>query len=597
MRARAAAFVVGVIGVRLVLGGCATGYRPRAIPPPTVTTIDLRPRLAGGHDPDAERAFTFTPGIETFTTASGLRVALVPDARTHVATIDVRYDVGAAADPPGLGGLAHLVEHALFVMTPMAGGPALGDTLRDVALTINGSTTWDETHFTTTADAGAVARVLELEAARMAATCAQLDDAALARERDVVLAEEAERASPAAALDRQLAGVIYGLQHPYAREIGSRQVAAATRADVCAFIARHYAPSRAYLVVTGAIDVGAMHAQVERAFAAPARADLAPPVAISAPVLDGRVTRTTAPVSRPTAVVVFAFPPWGAPERVPAAVGARILRRELARAVPEEAWLVDSEVAVLGGPRAPVLAAVLTVDDAAHLGEAADEILVLASRVRTYDDYDVVPALSSVVLEQLARWDDLPGRGAWLADYLQYTTHARFMLAELDAAREGWAAHRTAIADGLTAAHARVVLLDPGLAPAGRARVTDSGGAGTHDLMPWRAPVDVAEADRPLDPPTRAASTIERYTLASGLQVALAPDAGSPLVDARLVFPTPMTTRAPRRSSASAAACSGARTRTCRRRSGTRRRCARSTSPTCARGRHGTSARVARRWW
>jgi predicted Zn-dependent peptidase len=62
--------------------------------------------------------------------------------------------------------------------------------------------------------------------------------------------------------------------------------------------------------------------------------------------------------------------------------------------------------------------------------------------------------------------------------------------------------------------------------------------SGSHDLTPWRAPVDEAEAERPLEiDGTSTTSRVEEYVLPNGLAVQLAPDPDSPVVDARLVFP------------------------------------------------------------
>src|SRR3972149_4347192 len=50
--------------------------------------------------------------------ANGLRVIILPDPSASLVEIDVRYEVGAAEDPPGRGGLAHLAEHMMFEQHP-----------------------------------------------------------------------------------------------------------------------------------------------------------------------------------------------------------------------------------------------------------------------------------------------------------------------------------------------------------------------------------------------------------------------------------------------------------------------------------------------
>jgi len=56
--------------------------------------------------------------VSLFSVTNGLMVALVPESNTNLVKVDVRYRVGAADDPKGKAGLAHLVEHLLFTIRP-----------------------------------------------------------------------------------------------------------------------------------------------------------------------------------------------------------------------------------------------------------------------------------------------------------------------------------------------------------------------------------------------------------------------------------------------------------------------------------------------
>src|SRR5215510_14478379 len=51
-------------------------------------------------------------------TKNGMRIVVMPDATTELVEVDVRYEVGSREDPPGKAGLAHLVEHLMFVQRP-----------------------------------------------------------------------------------------------------------------------------------------------------------------------------------------------------------------------------------------------------------------------------------------------------------------------------------------------------------------------------------------------------------------------------------------------------------------------------------------------
>src|SRR5687768_4673665 len=60
------------------------------------------------------RHFDLDLPAEVIELKSGMVIALVPDDRTNLVSIDVRYKVGAAEDPDGRAGMAHLVEHLSF---------------------------------------------------------------------------------------------------------------------------------------------------------------------------------------------------------------------------------------------------------------------------------------------------------------------------------------------------------------------------------------------------------------------------------------------------------------------------------------------------
>ena len=87
---------------------------------------------------------SFSPPYHQFVLDSGLRVVMFerPGARRFAATMAVR--AGAQDDPPGMDGLAHLVEHLAFA------GPNSAHVL-DLArrgLVFNAETGWDRTRYT-----------------------------------------------------------------------------------------------------------------------------------------------------------------------------------------------------------------------------------------------------------------------------------------------------------------------------------------------------------------------------------------------------------------------------------------------------------------
>ena len=57
----------------------------------------------------SQRSLDYDPGIVSWKLANQLTVAMMPDKRVNLVSVEVRYLVGAADDPPGKTGLAHLV--------------------------------------------------------------------------------------------------------------------------------------------------------------------------------------------------------------------------------------------------------------------------------------------------------------------------------------------------------------------------------------------------------------------------------------------------------------------------------------------------------
>ena len=481
------------------------------------------------------RTFNFKHNIELFETSNGMRFALVRDTRTNLATVDLRYAVGAAEDPKDRAGMAHLVEHLLFFTRRAPDQPSAWDRLRAVALEYNATTTWDRTHYTSTVPIEHLSEVIALEGQRMAATCDQLDEMTFKRERDVVLAEETQRASPLTDTFYELHGAIYGSRHPYARRVGSREVKDATLAEACKFIETYYAPNRAYLVVTGPFDVTKTRELIGNTFGPVKRKATAPRTPIDPPELDGNESNLRSAVKQPTTMVALVHPAWGQPGEVAFLVATAQLASALRAADREHDWITGTGVYQLGGDRAPVLIASVEVDDVARLEDADAEVFARAARLG--EQRNVMPLADAMTLRYAESWDNLAERGSWLADFMQYTDHNWFMLSELRAAVELRESEVIAgTKDNFARERARIIHLTP--RPGGAGSLTAAVPAGSHDVTPWRAPVDPAEADRPIVGGRGVTSPLaERYQLTNGLNVELAPDAASPILDARLVFP------------------------------------------------------------
>ena len=488
---------------------------------------------------------------------NGMTIAMAPDRRTNLVSVDVRYLVGSADDPPGRSGMAHLVEHLAFQFPMGSQGATLFSKLTGLTLGFNAYTSKDVTHFTATALADRIDALIELEAQRLEARCDAIDDAAFARERDVVLEEEAERSSALRDVIIAVDSALWGPGHPYARPVGSREVAAATKAEACAFYDAHYTADRAVMVVSGNFEPEVLQQRLGLRFGPITKKAAGPPVALTAPRLDGTVTRLTADIDRPIALVYLPAPSWGAPDEPVHDMLLIGLNFELTALDRETDWVVSAGASYAGDGRMRVVMIAIETATAGDLERAVDAALARGRRLYRDDDDDGhhddddddddrevnrfrAAARGQLQTRTIERFDRLDGRGAWLADFLTYAGHYEFMLANLHGldAVTGEALVETA-SQLFDRKRAHLALVEPSGSATTSARELVAASAQDYDLAPWRTAIDPAEAQRTLNVPRGTTPlAVDDYTLANGLRVLLYPDLVSPIVDARLVYPS-----------------------------------------------------------
>jgi zinc protease len=444
---------------------------------------------------------------------NGLRVVLLPDARTNLVTVGVNYNVGGSDDPVNSAGLAHYVEHILY---DVAFQGSDGETLRPVGLTANAMTGFDRTYFYATSLEQDLDRLLEVAARRFEASCSNFDDAILARERDVVIEENKYRAQGSR---EALMRGIWGGTHPYAHGPLGTTFKDITRDNLCKFIEQHYGPGSAVLVVTGNVqdaDLARVRARFEpiRARAVPVRARLPAPAKETARV-------TIANIDHPYVALVLPVPGEGSDED-----GAI----ELAGGM---SWVLSGgEIAharLIGEERARAIVVMAPAEQTSEFGEVENALREAITKP---------PILSFAFQREQSRLravksvDDVLAAGsdlAVLAARQQPVTRFR-RLRQLDAARVEQAKR------WFDPARARVVYFLPEI------------GAGSgHDVDALATSLHHVEVPRPSAPTIDVAirlkqfASVEDYRLSNGLRVLLAPDSSSVGIDARLVVTgTPM---------------------------------------------------------
>lgn len=200
---------------------------------------------------------------------NGLRVILAEDHSAPVVAVDLWYRVGAADDPEGRSGFAHLFEHMMFEGSENIADGEWDLLLEPIGAQHNAYTSNDKTVYWQVAPAHELPRILWMEADRMRSL--KVTEESYENQRSVVIQEYNERVGNAPygyANLRLLSQALTGYR-PYERPvIGSvEDLQAAPFEEVKAFHDTYYKPNNATLAVVGAINIEQTQALIQAYFA------------------------------------------------------------------------------------------------------------------------------------------------------------------------------------------------------------------------------------------------------------------------------------------------------------------------------------------
>lgn len=248
--------VTSALGM-LLLSSAATAQQPG----------NSRAAQRGAASPTAVHVTT-VEGISEYRLQNGLRIVLVPDSSRPTVTVNAVYFVGSRDEGYGEAGMAHILEHLLFLGSTRH--PNLKTEEPRFGARRNGGTTVDHTYYVYSVPAAdsSVDWLLDSQADRM--VNALVSEKSLATEYSVVRneLEIGESSSWEASLNRLLSAAFQW--HAYRRPvIGTVSDIENVSIDrLRAFYRRFYQPDNAMLIVAGRFAVPAMLARIERKFAA-----------------------------------------------------------------------------------------------------------------------------------------------------------------------------------------------------------------------------------------------------------------------------------------------------------------------------------------
>jgi Insulinase (Peptidase family M16)/Peptidase M16 inactive domain len=211
------------------------------------------------------------PGEVTFRLDNGLKVILAPRAGQPVAVVALGVEVGVHNEPEGRCGISHLAEH-LFIhgaSKSYAANKAFdalgrGGPLESAYQNANAETMWNLTYFYAARRADSVDEALQIFAEKLSGVVVTQD--VLDVERTNVLAEIQNVAALPPAMRKQMEQEVRYPKAGIESHVKDLEIE-----HVEAYLAAHYRPERATLVVLGAIDPAALRQPIETHFA-PCRA-------------------------------------------------------------------------------------------------------------------------------------------------------------------------------------------------------------------------------------------------------------------------------------------------------------------------------------
>ncbi len=493
--------------------------------------------------PAPDRRLNIKQSGSVFESNNGYRFAVLPEPGASVIRLDVRYPVGAADDPKGKEGLAHLVEHMLFDVeyTRGANKTSISAELGRLAITWNAATDTDYTSYQTVFTRNALEEVIGLEVNRIAIGCGGLTPEIFAREKEVVMNELRQRQGGSGAqLQRVLFEALYPVGHPYRAVDSVDTVKNIVFKDVCDFLANQYQQGKAIIVVSGDVSEDQIQRAASKQFVRLRKRDLAerkrPPVVVPQP---GTV-RVQADLDEAGMVIAaWPLPPMGSQEyRMLQNVWPRV-SGVLGLWAFVWKWGHSSFATTVGGAHAPMLVVGISLNSLDKADEAKDWVgksvrSALEGLGHDREDERWIQTWQYGIEALLARYESLRGRNEMFGDFLMFDPTPGFLIGAASELRESGPGTVRAVGEKwLAASRAKYIVIEPsGSRPISTTVTYQGGGAEAHATA-----VDGSLADQPLPAPKRAhRRSAETYTLDNGLTVMLWPHGTTPLVRGRLVI-------------------------------------------------------------
>ncbi|MDX9715129.1 MAG: pitrilysin family protein [Dissulfurispiraceae bacterium] len=189
------------------------------------------------------------------TLANGLRIIIIEDHKSPLATFQIWYKVGSRNEPEGKKGISHLLEHMMFKGTKKYGPKEFSNIIQRNGGMDNAFTSKDYTVYYQNMSSDRLYLSVELESDRMKNLL--LDPKELESERNVVLEERRQRYEndPQALIYEDVISTAFKAHSYRDPVIGwPSTIRAITKEDLSDYYSVFYSPSNAFIVVAGDVE-------------------------------------------------------------------------------------------------------------------------------------------------------------------------------------------------------------------------------------------------------------------------------------------------------------------------------------------------------
>jgi zinc protease len=291
----------------------------------------------------------------TFTLDNGLQVVVVTNRRAPIVTQMLWYKVGAADDPRGRSGLAHVTEHLMFKGTPEHPDGEFSDIVARLGGSENAFTSYDYTGYYQTVAREHLERIMELEADRMQNLKLEASD--VKTESQVVVQERKQRVdnSPDGQLSEMATASLF-LHHPYGTPVigWAQELKQITQTDAETFYDRWYAPNNAVLIIAGDVTTADVKPLAREHYGDIPRADVPDRRRVQEPAQTAprRVSLESAQVNQPSLSIRYLAPSYRTAENRGTPYALQVLSELIGSGPTSRLYrelVVNQEIAVSAG--------------------------------------------------------------------------------------------------------------------------------------------------------------------------------------------------------------------------------------------------------